>query len=123
METSGEALIGSELGSGERRLWTGRPIQGLLLRRADLYLVPFSLLWGGFAFFWEYSVVHRRGTLLLPPKGNPVCPCGCLHDRGAVFRGRQATREDVLCCDEPTNPHRLWVIVASNQVIEYPHAL
>ena len=42
------ALFQPFLLSGERVLWAGRPKQGLLLHRADAFLLPFSWLWLGF---------------------------------------------------------------------------
>jgi len=49
--------LGSSLDSDERILWQGAPPSGLMLRREDIFMIPFSLMWLGFALFWEASVL------------------------------------------------------------------
>ncbi|CAL4869970.1 hypothetical protein MMA231_04268 (plasmid) [Asticcacaulis sp. MM231] len=51
-----------ELNADEKLLWSGTPIQGLRFHQSDFLLVPFSLMWGGFAFFWEASVLYSSGV-------------------------------------------------------------
>jgi hypothetical protein len=48
-----ETIIHPYLQSDEQLLWSGRPAQGFMLRKQDVFMIPFSLMWGGFAIFWE----------------------------------------------------------------------
>src|SRR5436305_273618 len=60
-----EQEISSDLFPGERIAWSGRPRQGIYLKPSDLFVIPFSLMWGGFAFFWEFAVSTQL------PKNSP----------------------------------------------------
>jgi hypothetical protein len=50
--------VEQELTGGERLLWTGQPDPRRHFERSDLFFVPFSLFWGGFAIFWEVGVIR-----------------------------------------------------------------
>jgi len=60
-EFSPQNEIAQALDSGESLIWSGAPRKGLVLRPSDAYMIPFSLLWGGFAIFWEAGVLHTNG--------------------------------------------------------------
>jgi len=56
----------SELLPAESLLWSGQPSCSVIFHRQDFFAIPFSLLWGGFALFWELGVTGYLGN---PPKG------------------------------------------------------
>jgi len=55
-------MVQPELMSGESLLWAGRPNPDVIFHSDDWYLIPFSLLWGGFAIFWEAGVLGYWGN-------------------------------------------------------------
>ncbi len=44
----------------EKILWVGFPQQGIVFTSQDTFMIPFSILWGGFAIFWEVSVFRSH---------------------------------------------------------------
>jgi hypothetical protein len=57
------AQIQPELLAGESLLWSGQPLRKIIFHQRDLFAIPFSLLWGGFAIFWEWGATgHISGS-------------------------------------------------------------
>lgn len=71
-----EQVVLRELEPGEQILWTGRPGQGLRLRRADAWAIPFSIMWAGFFVFWETSVIQSEEPLFMRLWGIPFLLVG-----------------------------------------------
>ena len=50
-----------ELTAGESVAWAGQPSKKVVFHSQDVFMIPFSLLWGGFAIFWEAGVLGLVG--------------------------------------------------------------
>ncbi|HUH96284.1 MAG TPA: hypothetical protein VLZ89_02935 [Anaerolineales bacterium] len=84
--------FGDELNPGERIIWSGQPQQGLVLRAADWFLVPFSLVWGGFCLFFEYSAATEGAPLPAMIFGIPFLLVGLYIIFGRFFLDMEQRR-------------------------------
>lgn len=53
-----QQVFQSELRSGESLVWCGQPSTSVIFHAFDWFSIPFSIMWGGFALFWECSVTN-----------------------------------------------------------------
>jgi hypothetical protein len=61
---------------GERVMWSGQPDPRRLFQAADWFVVPFTLAWAGFAFFWEASVIAMGAPVFMALFGLPFVLIG-----------------------------------------------
>lgn len=80
-----ERELRSHLTHGEKLVWIGRPKTGLKLRGSDTFFIPFSLLWGGFAIFWELTVIATNSPLIFKLWGIPFVVVGLYLIVGRFF--------------------------------------
>lgn len=74
-----------ELLADEKLLWSGRPKKGIVFRLSDVFYIPFSILWCGFAIFWETSVVTSNAPFFFRLWGIPFVCAGLYITIGRFF--------------------------------------
>lgn len=77
--------IRGELSPGEQVLWSGQPRQGVVVRGADALMIPFSLLWAGFAVFWLISAIRANAPPFFVLFGVPFVLIGIYIVVGRFF--------------------------------------
>lgn len=91
MSQSPETTLTQNLDQGERLIWSGQPRSGIRLRGQDAYLIPFSIMWGGFAIFWEYMAFTQTSkapgpiAVVFPLFGLPFVAVGLYLIFGRFF--------------------------------------
>jgi len=92
MDYALEQTVRSQLASNEKLLWTGQPRPGLRLRATDALAIPFSLLWCGFAIFWEWSVLKQGAPGFFALWGIPFVAIGLYVGLDASLSTRYSVR-------------------------------
>lgn len=73
---SDDSPFAGRLLNGEHILWSARPRQGVALTPQDGFLIPFSLVWCGFAIFWESTVLSTNAPFFFRLWGIPFVLVG-----------------------------------------------
>jgi hypothetical protein len=87
------AQVSSYLTPGEQLLWAGRPDPDVNFTAADAFVVPFSIMWCGFAVFWEATAVAGGAPLFFALWGIPFVLVGLYVAVGRfVYKKRRKRR-------------------------------
>jgi hypothetical protein len=85
MPLTDESALRAQLGHDEHLIWSGQPRLGVRFGPGDLVMVPFSLMWGGFAIFWEWMALRSTAPWFFKLWGVPFVLVGLYLIVGRFF--------------------------------------
>jgi hypothetical protein len=112
----GAQVLHRYLRPGERLLWSGGPDPAVLFSPKDIFLIPFSLMWGGFAIVWEGTVVASGDGALFMLWGIPFVLIGLYMIAGRFFYKRRRKQKTVYGLTE----ERALVAVGDSSLSDTP---
>lgn len=77
--------VRQHLRDDEQLLWYGAPDASVWFTAEDVFLIPFSILWCGFAIFWESSVIGGDAPFFFRLWGIPFVALGLYFVAGRFF--------------------------------------
>jgi hypothetical protein len=86
-----DAQLQPHLRGNEHVIWSGRPVTAVRFSPADVFMVPFSIVWGVFALFWVVSLIANGSPVFLLVASIPFVAVGgyLLFGRFLVKRHRK----------------------------------
>lgn len=92
-EYARQEAVREELLRDEIVQWSGQPDPSVIFTKSDIFMIPFSLVWGGFAIFWELAASgvlfgssgHGSPPIFFPLFGLPFVLVGLYFMFGRFF--------------------------------------
>jgi len=78
MTKNAQSELRGHLDKDEILLWSGTPKIGIVFRKSDILVIPFSLLWCGFAIFWLSMVISSGAPIFFILWGIPFVIAGLM---------------------------------------------
>lgn len=78
MGFNSSAQFQGDLNNKETILWSGQPKRGIVFTAKDIFLIPFSLIWCGFAIFWIIMALNIGAPFYFTMFGIPFVILGLI---------------------------------------------
>ena len=108
--------LARHLRPGEELLWSGRPDPAVHFTGADAFLIPFTVLWGGFAVVWNVGVNAAGAPVFMRLWGLPFLAVGAYITVGRFVVKQRRKRVTAY----GVTPDRVLIAVGTRRLVESP---